>query len=85
MISTFKNSEEIELMNSFNLLTGKPIIYAANVEEDDLMDDGESNANVTIVRDFANETDPYHANRPIAANFNNFTSFKCGRNGAIAE
>ena len=38
-----------------------------------------------IVRDYSNETDPYHANRPITANFNNFTSFKCGRNGAIAE
>jgi len=38
-----------------------------------------------IVRDFKNETDPYHANRPITANFNNFTSWKTGRNGAIAE
>ena len=38
-----------------------------------------------IVRDFTNETDPYHANRPITANFNNFTAWKCGRNGAIAE
>jgi len=38
-----------------------------------------------IVRDFTNEADPYHANRPITANFNNFTSYKCGRNGAIVE
>lgn len=38
-----------------------------------------------IVRDSANEADPYHANRPITANFNNFTGWKCGRNGAIAE
>jgi len=37
-----------------------------------------------IVRDFNNEADPYHANRPITANFNNFTGWKNGRNGAIA-
>jgi len=38
-----------------------------------------------IVRDFTNETDPYHANRPIFANFNGFTGWKNNRNGAIAE
>jgi|TARA_B110001450_G_C17442656_1_gene408574 hypothetical protein len=38
-----------------------------------------------IVRDSSNEADPYHKNRPIIANFNNYTSFKCGRTGAIAD
>jgi GTP-binding protein YchF len=47
--------EEKEILATLNLLTSKPIIYAANVEEDDLMDDGESNSNVSIVRNFAKE------------------------------
>ncbi len=47
--------EEMELAASFNLLTTKPIIYASNVEEDDLADDGASNDNVQVVRDFAKE------------------------------
>ena len=34
-------------MKSYNLLTYKPVIYAANVAEDDLADDGASNADVT--------------------------------------
>jgi len=46
---------ELEIVNTFNLLTSKPVIYAANVEEDDLMDDGASNDNVKAVRDFAKE------------------------------
>ena len=37
----------------YNLLTAKPVIYAANVSEDDLADDGASNAYVQAVRDFA--------------------------------
>ena len=38
-----------------------------------------------ITRDFNNETDPYHSNRPIIANFNGFTGWKNNRNGAICE
>ena len=38
---------------NYNLLTAKPVIYAANVSEDDLADDGASNAYVQAVRDFA--------------------------------
>lgn len=38
-----------------------------------------------IVRDWNNDTDPYHANRPVFANFNGFTGWKNNRNGAIAE
>ena len=52
---TFTTSDEDEqtLLESFNLLTYKPVIYAANVEEDDLSDDGAGNAFVQQVRDFA--------------------------------
>ena len=32
-----------------------------------------------------NYTDPYHANKPIIANFNGFTGWKNNRNGAICE
>ncbi|MCI9123543.1 MAG: redox-regulated ATPase YchF [Eubacterium sp.] len=40
---------------TYNLLTAKPVIYAANVMEDDLSDDGASNANVAAVRKMAAE------------------------------
>ena len=45
--------EEQEFVNSLNLLTSKPVIYAANVSEDDLADDGNSNDHVAAVRKFA--------------------------------
>lgn len=41
---------------SLNLLTYKPVIFAANVLEDDLVDDGASNSYVKQVRQFAAET-----------------------------
>ncbi len=47
--------EELEIVTTLNLLTSKPIIYASNVEEDDLADDGASNENVIIVKNFAIE------------------------------
>lgn len=37
------------------MLTWKPVIFAANVSEDDLADDGASNAYVQSVRSFASE------------------------------
>ncbi len=40
---------------TYNLLTAKPVIYAANVLEDDLADDGASNANVLKVRQLVAE------------------------------
>ncbi len=40
---------------SYNLLTAKPVIFAANVAEDDLADDGAENGGVKKVRDFAAE------------------------------
>ena len=43
----------VALLESYNLLTYKPVIFAANVAEDDLMDDGASNEGVQAVREFA--------------------------------
>ena len=53
----FKAADEDEetLLHSLNMLTGKPVIYAANVAEDDLADDAASNAYVQQVRKFAAE------------------------------
>jgi GTP-binding protein YchF len=47
--------DEEEYMANYNLLTGKPVIYAANVAEDDLADDGASNSQVEKVREYAKE------------------------------
>lgn len=49
------DEEAMEFVNSLNLLTAKPVIYAANVTEDDLADDGASNEFVASVRKFAAE------------------------------
>ncbi len=48
-----EDEDELELMRSYNLLTYKPVIYAANVAEEDLADDGASNPHVNAVRQFA--------------------------------
>lgn len=48
-----EDEEEIVLLKSYNLLTGKPVIYAANVAEEELADDGAGNALVAKVREFA--------------------------------
>lgn len=50
-----EDDDEKLLLESFNLLTYKPTIYAANVTEDDLADDGSNNENVEKVRKYANE------------------------------
>jgi GTP-binding protein YchF len=47
------DEEELTLLEEYNLLTYKPVIYAANVKEEDLVDDGSNNSNVTVVREFA--------------------------------
>ena len=47
------SDEEASLMAEYNLLTGKPVIYAANVDESALADDGESNEFVSQVREYA--------------------------------
>ena len=48
-----QDEDELAIMKEFNLLTYKPVIYAANVAEDDLSDDGGSNAMVTEVKKLA--------------------------------
>ena len=55
---TFQTEDEDEQawLASYNLLTGKPVIFAANVAEDDLADDGASNHYVQEVREYAQET-----------------------------
>ncbi|HEY9574196.1 MAG TPA: redox-regulated ATPase YchF [Lachnospiraceae bacterium] len=49
------DDDEKGFFAGYNLLTAKPVIYAANVAEEDLADDGVSNAFVGRVRDFAKE------------------------------
>ena len=47
------DEDEQQWLESYNLLTYKPVIFAANVAEDDLADDGASNAGVQAVREYA--------------------------------
>lgn len=49
------DEEAMAFVDSLDLLTAKPVIYAANVTEDDLADDGISNPFVASVRDFARQ------------------------------
>ena len=57
MASGFTTDDEDEQpwLTSYNLLTYKPVIFAANVSEDDLADDGASNPHVEAVRKYATE------------------------------
>ncbi len=48
-----EDEDELALLDSYNLLTYKPVIFAANVSEDDLANDGADNAGVAAVREFA--------------------------------
>lgn len=50
-----EDDEEAELIQSYGLLTSKKVIFAANVKEDDLADDGASNEYVGKVRAYAAE------------------------------
>ena len=50
---TFGDEDSDRFKASLDLLTDKPVIYAANVKEDDLADDGESNPYVQKVREIA--------------------------------
>lgn len=54
---TTDDEDEQEWLGSYNLLTAKPVIFAANVTEDDLADDGASNAGVQAVREYAAQED----------------------------
>ncbi|MFR4565383.1 redox-regulated ATPase YchF, partial [Anaerotignum sp.] len=49
----FDTPEEKAFVDSLTLLTAKPVLYAANVAEDDLADDGASNEFVGRVREYA--------------------------------
>lgn len=51
------SQDEKELVKSFNLLSSKPVIYVSNVSEDDLMNNGDSNPYVKMVREFASTED----------------------------
>ena len=48
-----ETEDEEAWMGTYNLLTWKPVIYAANVAEDELADDGASNPHVKAVKDYA--------------------------------
>ena len=52
-----EDEDEAALFASYNLLTSKPVIFAANVAEDELADDAADNEGVKAVREFAAETD----------------------------
>lgn len=47
------DEEEEAWLSGYNLLTYKPVIYAANVAEDELADDGAANSGVQAVREYA--------------------------------
>ena len=52
MARTFEvpDDEDDQLwFKNYNLLTAKPTIYAANVTEDDLADDGASNPHLSLI------------------------------------
>ena len=51
------DEDERAMLREYNLLTYKPVIYAANVAEEDLADDGASNERVAQVRKFAGQED----------------------------
>ena len=53
--ASMDDEDEIKWIKEYNLLTGKPVIFAANVAEDDLADDGASNEYVQKVRKYAKE------------------------------
>lgn len=49
------DEDDVAWFASYNLLTAKPVIFAANVAEDDLADDGAGNSGVQAVKEFAAE------------------------------
>ncbi|MBR2950199.1 MAG: redox-regulated ATPase YchF [Lachnospiraceae bacterium] len=51
-----EDDDEAEAFKALNMLTAKPVIYAANVAEDELAEDGVNNAGVQKVREYAKET-----------------------------
>lgn len=49
------DEDEEAFLSEYNLLTCKPVIFAANVKEDDLADDAKSNPYVEKVRKYASD------------------------------
>ncbi len=49
----FDDPDDEAFVNTLDLLTSKPVLYAANVSEDDIADDGQNNNNVKAVREYA--------------------------------
>lgn len=49
------DEEEQSLIAGYNLLTAKPVIYAANVKDTDIANDGADNEHVRKVREFAKQ------------------------------
>ena len=49
------DEDEIGWLRGYSFLTRKPVIYAANVSDDDIADDGANNDYVARVREFAKE------------------------------
>ncbi len=47
------SDDDIDFVKSLNLLSYKPVIYAANIAEDDILDDGAHNSQVEKIRHFA--------------------------------
>jgi len=54
---TLNDEDEEAFFAEYNLLTAKPVIYAANVKDTDLKDDGASNPYVAQVRKIAENED----------------------------
>lgn len=50
------SEEDKQTVEGYELLSSKPVIYAANVLEDDLADDGKNNPHVQKVREYAKKT-----------------------------
>jgi len=50
-----EDEEEEKWFADYNLLTAKPVIFAANVAEEDLKDDGASNRGVLKIRKYAEQ------------------------------
>ncbi len=50
-----EDEDEQAILDALQLLTSKPVIFAANVKDDDLADDGESNDYVKAVREYASK------------------------------
>ncbi len=50
------SEEDKQTVEGYELLSSKPVIYAANVLEDDLADNGKNNPHVQKVREYAEKT-----------------------------